>query len=150
MNKELTSLLEKNQRRHSVPPNRWSLQATAAAQGEPIAQFRLGVSYIEGQGVPQDVGEAVKWLRMAVKQISQADEQEVSGALGLVWHFQTHSEDFAMGYVVLSVAAAQDQGNQTVAKYRRQMAKQLSDEELAAARDLASDLGRLIGASESP
>ena len=123
--------MEKNQRRHSVPPNRWSLQATAAAQGEPIAQFR------------QDVGEAVK-------QISQADEQEVSGALGLVWHFQTHSEDFAMGYVVLSVAAAQDQGNQTVAKYRRQMAKRLSDEELAAARDLASYLGRLIGASESP
>ena len=108
------------------------------------------MSYIEGQGVPQDVGEAVKWLRMAVKQISQADEQEVSGALGLVWHFQTHSEDFAMGYVVLSVAAAQDQGNQTVAKYRRQMAKQLSDEELAAARDLASYLGRFIGASESP
>ena len=55
-----------------------------------------------------------------------------------------------MGYVVLSVAAAQDQGNQTVAKYRRQMAKRLSDEELAAARDLASYLGRLIGASESP
>ena len=126
------------------------MKATAAAHGEPIAQFRLGVSYIEGQGVPQDVGEAVKWLRMAVKQISQADEQRVSSALGQVWHFQTFSEDYSMGYVVLSIAAARDQGNQTVATYRRQMAKQLSDEELAAARDLASYLGRFIDASESP
>ena len=126
------------------------MKATAAAQAEPIAQFRLDVSYIEGQGVPLDLGEAVKWLRMAVKQICQADERQVSNALGLVWHFQTYSEDYSMGYVVLSIAAAQDRGNQTVAKYRRQMAKQLSDEELAAARGLACYLGRFIDGSESP
>ena len=142
--------MEKNQRRHSVPPNRWSLQVTAAAQGEPIAQFRLGVSYIEGQGVLQDIDEATKWFRMAVKQLSQADEQEVSSALGLVGHFQTYSDDYSMGYVVPSIAAAQDQGSQTVAKYRRQMAKQLSNQALTAARDLASYLGRFIDASESP
>ena len=72
--------MEENRCRHSVPPNRWSLKATAAAQGEPIAQFRLGVSHIEDQGVPQDIDEAVKWFRMAVKQIIQADKQEVSSA----------------------------------------------------------------------
>ena len=55
-----------------------------------------------------------------------------------------------MGYIVLIIPAAQDQGNQTAAKYRRQVAKWLSDEELAAARDLTSFLGRLIEASESP
>ena len=39
-----------------------------AAQGQPDAQYNLGVMYREGHGVPQDYGEALKWLRLAAVQ----------------------------------------------------------------------------------
>ena len=35
----------------------------AAEQGDPAAQFNLGMLYETGQGVPQNYAEAVKWYR---------------------------------------------------------------------------------------
>jgi hypothetical protein len=40
----------------------------AAEQGHAFAQDGLGSCYCEGQGVPQDFGEAVKWFRKAAEQ----------------------------------------------------------------------------------
>jgi TPR repeat protein len=39
-----------------------------ADQGHQWAQRRLGLIYAEGQGVPQDHQEAVKWYRLAAAQ----------------------------------------------------------------------------------
>ncbi len=39
----------------------------AAEQGDADAQFRLGVMYCDGEGVPKDYAEAVKWYRRAAK-----------------------------------------------------------------------------------
>jgi uncharacterized protein len=39
-----------------------------AESGDPAAQFDLGVMYHEGQGVPQDYAEAMRWFRMAADQ----------------------------------------------------------------------------------
>ncbi|MBM3508219.1 MAG: SEL1-like repeat protein, partial [Alphaproteobacteria bacterium] len=39
-----------------------------AEQGDAIAQALLGFMYAEGQGVPQDHAEAVKWYRRAAEQ----------------------------------------------------------------------------------
>ena len=39
-----------------------------AAQGNAVAQTRLGVMYENGQGVPQDYDKAVKWYRLAATQ----------------------------------------------------------------------------------
>jgi TPR repeat protein len=39
-----------------------------AQQGVPEAQFNLGLLYDNGQGVPQDYAEAVKWYRRAAEQ----------------------------------------------------------------------------------
>ena len=41
---------------------------TRAEQGDAGAQDKLGVMYYEGQGVPQNYAEAVKWLRKAAAQ----------------------------------------------------------------------------------
>jgi TPR repeat protein len=49
-----------------------------ADQGNARAQFKLGVMYYEGQGVPQDYAEAVKWYRRAADQ-GYADGQGVLG-----------------------------------------------------------------------
>jgi len=46
----------------------------AAEKGDAEAQFKLGVMYDKGQGVPQDDAEAVKWYRKAAEQ-GDADAQ---------------------------------------------------------------------------
>ena len=40
----------------------------AAEEGDPQAQCYLGVCFQNGQGVPQDYHEAVKWFRRAAEQ----------------------------------------------------------------------------------
>jgi TPR repeat protein len=39
-----------------------------AEQGGAKAQYNLGQMYRDGQGVPQDYAEAVKWYRLAAEQ----------------------------------------------------------------------------------
>ena len=39
-----------------------------AQKGNAQAQFKLGLMYVLGQGVPQDDVEAVKWFRLAADQ----------------------------------------------------------------------------------
>ena len=39
-----------------------------AEQGDAAAQYNLGLMYDNGQGVPQDYAEAVKWYRLAAEQ----------------------------------------------------------------------------------
>jgi TPR repeat protein len=41
---------------------------TAAEQGDPDAQYALGVLYARGEGVPQDYREAARWYRKAADQ----------------------------------------------------------------------------------
>jgi len=41
---------------------------TAAEQGDAEAQYNLGVRYANGEGVPEDYKEAVKWFRKAAEQ----------------------------------------------------------------------------------
>jgi uncharacterized protein len=43
-------------------------QDLAANQGYALAQYGLGFMYTNGQGVPQDYVEAVKWYRLAAEQ----------------------------------------------------------------------------------
>jgi len=38
-----------------------------AADGFPAAQFNLGVCYYNGEGVPQNYSEAMKWYRLAME-----------------------------------------------------------------------------------
>ena len=40
----------------------------SAKQGDASAQYNLGSMYANGEGVPQDDREAVKWLRLAAEQ----------------------------------------------------------------------------------
>ena len=46
----------------------------AAEQGDATAQFNLGNMYANGEGVPQDAAEAVRWYRLAAEQ-GDADAQ---------------------------------------------------------------------------
>jgi hypothetical protein len=46
----------------------------AAEQGDASAQSKLGQMYLNGDGVPQDLAEAVKWIRLAAEQGSAVDQ----------------------------------------------------------------------------
>ena len=48
-----------------------------AEQGLAVAQFNLGLMYDEGQGVPQDYAEAVKWYRKAAEHFPDSLHQGV-------------------------------------------------------------------------
>jgi TPR repeat protein len=39
-----------------------------ARKGYARAQFKLGLIYVRGNGVPQDYGEALRWYRKAAEQ----------------------------------------------------------------------------------
>lgn len=41
-----------------------SLFKALAEQGDPEAQFSLGVMHHSGEGVPQDYAQAMKWRRL--------------------------------------------------------------------------------------
>jgi TPR repeat protein len=52
----------------------------AAEQGDVRAQYMLGTMYEEGQGVPQDYAEALRWYRLVAEQ-DDAWAQSDLGAL---------------------------------------------------------------------
>ena len=52
----------------------------SAEQGDVAAQFDLGDRYFNGEGVPQDHGEALRWYRLAADQ-GLAEAQTLIGAM---------------------------------------------------------------------
>ncbi|HYA16317.1 MAG TPA: tetratricopeptide repeat protein, partial [Bryobacteraceae bacterium] len=50
-----------------------------AKQGNAVAQFKLGLMYSEGKGVPQDDEEAVQWYRRAAAQRNASAEGNLGG-----------------------------------------------------------------------
>ena len=55
---------------------------SAAEQGDASAQFNLGLKYYNGEGVPQDYQEAVKWYRLAAEQ----GDASAQGSLGAMYY----------------------------------------------------------------
>ena len=54
----------------------------AAEQGDGDAQYNIGVKYHDGDGVPQDYAEAVKWYRLAADQ----GEARAQHNLGMMYY----------------------------------------------------------------
>ena len=65
-----------------VPKANLELKETKAKakKGDAEAQFNLGKMYANGQGVPQDYREAVKWFRLAADQ-GMAGAQNALGGM---------------------------------------------------------------------
>jgi TPR repeat protein len=54
------------QRERSV--REFATQRGDAENGDAVAQYRLGSSYLSGSGVQQDYAEAAKWFKLAAEQ----------------------------------------------------------------------------------
>ncbi|MGA2695622.1 MAG: GAF domain-containing protein [Terriglobales bacterium] len=74
-----------------------------ATQGDPSAQFALGVHYATGEDVPQDYGEAVRWFTMAAEQ-GQVMAQATLGAY--YWAGRGVPQDLQKAYFWAMLAQA--------------------------------------------
>jgi len=76
-----------------------------ASQGFAEAQFNLGMAYYNGDGVPQDYAQAVKWFRLA------ADQGVASAQYNLALCYMKGEgveKDMAEGHIWLENAAEQN------------------------------------------
>ena len=75
----------------------------AAEQGDPDAQSNLGIMYHNGEGVPQDYQEAVKWYRLAAEQ----GVASAQGNLGVMYdNGEGVPQDYVQAHKWINLAAA--------------------------------------------
>jgi TPR repeat protein len=103
-----------------------------AAAGDARAQFRIGVMYVEGRGVPVDYSEAVGWLLQAADQ-GNTDAQNHLGFLYL--YGRGVSKDYVSAHMWFDLAAAK--GDVQAVFARDLVAAKMTPWEVAEARDLA-------------
>jgi len=119
----------------SVTADEFSDTRTLAEQGDASAQFNLGVAHLDGEGVPQDYVEAVKWFRKAANQ-GHADAQY---NLGVMYERGVGvPQDSAEAYVWFNLAASN--GDESDAWFRDEAAGLLSPEELSVAQKRSAQL----------
>ncbi len=105
-----------------------------AQQGNAVAQFSLGVMYLDGRGVPEDDAEAVRWIRRAA-------EQGLAGAqynLGVMYRDgRGVRQDYVQAHMWFNLAAAQ--GKEDARKARDILAEQMTPAQIAEAQRLARE-----------
>ena len=104
-----------------------------AEQGDAVAQYNLGYAYHNGEGVPQDYSEAVKWYRRAAEQGNAGAQLN----LGVMYsNGEGVPQNYREAYIWFSLAAAN--GHKKAAEYRDDDARKLSPAELSSAQKEAA------------
>ena len=94
----------------------------------------LGSMYAEGEGVPQDYTEAVRWISLAAEQ----GNTYAQSALGLVYgNGQWVQQDYVQTHMWLSLAAAKLHNN--ALKARDLLAKEMTPADISKAQRLARE-----------
>jgi TPR repeat protein len=103
-----------------------------AEQGNADAQAALGFIYQNGDGVPKDDSESVRWYRKAAEQ----GNAEAQAALGFIYQIGDGvPKDYVEAYKWFNLAAAQ--GKESAAKARSAMAEIMTREQIAEAQKLS-------------
>jgi hypothetical protein len=104
-----------------------------AEQGEAYAQYNLGLMYDEGEGVPENNAEAVRWYRLAAEQGYARAQSD----LGFMYsNGEGVPQNNVRAYIWYSVAAAQ--GNETARTNRDIISERLTPDQLARGQDIAT------------
>ena len=99
-----------------------------AQNGDPEAQINLGNMYFDGNGVPQDNAESVKWYLLAAGQGS-ADAQI---ALGFLYEYgEAVPQDYVQAHKWFDLAGS--------GLYRDTLAAKMTPAQIAEAQKLASE-----------
>jgi TPR repeat protein len=106
-----------------------------------IAQYNLGLSYVDGTGVAQDYGEAIRWLRTAANQ----GEPRALRGLGVMYaKGMGVSQDLVLAYQWLDLAVTrfspteQDARAEAV-RTREKVAADMTSTQITEAQRLARD-----------
>jgi TPR repeat protein len=105
-----------------------------ADDGDPLAQFNLGLLYQEGQGVPQDYAQAASWFRRAADQDNTKAQHNLGAFYGAG---KGVKRDFVQAYMWLNICGAK--GDSGCVDQRDQVAAKLKPKQLATAQRLASE-----------
>lgn len=105
-----------------------------ADQGDAVAQYNLGLLYLDGHGVPQNIAEAANWFRRAAEQ----DYTQAQHNLGAMYGSgQGVKRDYVQAYKWLNLCAAK--GNGGCASQRDLIAKKLKPAQLSEGQRLATE-----------
>lgn len=104
-----------------------------AKEGDPAAQFNLGLLYLDGHGKPQNYGEAVLWFRRAADQGYGKAQLNLGAMYGVG---RGIGRDYVQAYKWLSICAAG--GVSGCSAQRDLVAKKLNGRKLADAQQMAS------------
>jgi uncharacterized protein len=105
-----------------------------ADAGDAIAQYNLGLLYLDGHGVPQSTAEAASWFRRAAEQ----DYTQAQHNLGAMYGSgQGVKRDYMQAYKWLNICAAK--GNAGCTAQRDLIAKKLKPAQVAEAQRMATE-----------
>jgi len=110
----------------------------AVEQGDAEAQFALGLMYKHGFGVLQDDDEAVKWFHKAAEQ----GDVNAQCMLGSIYgEGKGISQDYVQAHMWLNLCAFAAKGKEqdTGAKIRDEIAKNMTPQQIDEAQQLASE-----------
>ena len=105
-----------------------------AEEGDPSAQFNLGLMYETGDGAARDYAEAIKWYRLAARQsVTKAQNN-----LGLLYELGTGVlQNNVTAHMWYNIASAN--GNEKSAKWRDDLAANMTPEDISKAQAMASE-----------
>ncbi|MDC1022910.1 tetratricopeptide repeat protein [bacterium] len=123
------------------------LMGGCAEESDATAQNLLGLRYKLGIGAPQDDKEAVKWFRMSAEQGS-APGQSNLGAM--YYHGTGVPQDYKEACAWWSVAKAngQENGQELAEKNLGIVIKEMTNEQIAEAQSLATEISKRIEANK--
>ena len=103
-------------------------------KAEAVAQYNLGVMYDNGEGVPQDDIQAVKWFRKAADQ----GVDRAQFILSLIYEQGLGvPQDYVLAHMWSNLAAAR--GSELGRKKRDILAKQMTPADVSKAQRLARE-----------
>ena len=106
-----------------------------ADQGDIDAAFRVGFMYTHGQGVPQDLDEAIRWVRKA----AEAGHPEAQYNMGLNYELgRGVVEDIVQAHVWFTLASSQ--GYRAARQMRDDTSERMTPEQIAEARKQAVEM----------
>jgi hypothetical protein len=118
---------------NSRPKSLQALQKLAEA-GDTDAQWQMGVRYHDGQGVPQDDAQAVRWFQLAAERGNVAAQ----GALGAYyWRGRGVPADLSKAYFWSALAMAQ--GDEISKSRIEGLSSQMTGAQISVARQQAED-----------
>jgi uncharacterized protein len=105
-----------------------------AEQGDPAAQLNMGLLYLDGHGVPQDLAEAAKWFRRAAEQGNTEAQHELGALYG---SGQGVRRDYVEAYKWMNICAAS--GKAGCIAQRDLLAKKMKPADVTRAQRMATE-----------